>query len=417
MTLQHNVIPALGITDAKYKVVIKAGLTSLLTSKSSWLERLFLQKCHEVYPDLVDKKYDLTFTRDDSELNTDLFGVVGSERLCTQRMSDYVRTLRAYTGNACLWDYKWGDDAHCKPDDTMNTWSVLNRRASGKSSQVTFPCDTEHNMSTWRTYFTGNRIWDDGILHELFNLYWRNTLIPAHEVVHLFATNQQKFAQIAETQACERNMSKDDLLRRRLIVNRASRIDNVQQPPHVLGNAYHDEWTASVANANIFILHMRQHYLQSNNPRHRSIHQLHVVHGMLYIVALLRRMRNSVDALTSATEKASAVHILNLGVRWTLLSIEDKESIASVIRSVTTCGWPNTYLKHISALMYALNFFQEDDSSDFVNSILTAEIWQGGVYQKYKSRIIRQHMWEVSNIPRPIAGWILERSYDQKCTC
>ena len=426
MTLERDVVPALGLTDAEYKFVVKAGLTSLLTRQSSWLERLFLQKCHEVYPDLVDAQHGLTFRRDDAELTTDTFGVVGNVRLCTHRMSDYLRTLLAYTGNACLWEYTWGEDAHCTADHSINTWSVRNQRAAGRGSSVSFPGDTAHNLRAWRAYFRGNRVWDDGGLHELLNLYWRNTLIPAHEVVHLFATQQHKFAQSVETRACERDMSDDDLLRRRRVFDPAFRRGRTRAPPRStrdpprdpprdplrdshLGDAYHDEWTASVANANIFILHMRQHYRESDQPRHRAIYQLHVVHGMLYIVALLRRIRRAVGALPNADERASAGHMLELGVRWTLLSIDDAEGRSSVVRCVTTCGWTNTYLKHISALMYAINFFQADDSAEFVNSILTADIWYSDVYDAYKRRTIRLCLWEGACAPRPVAGWILER--------
>jgi hypothetical protein len=101
--------------------------------------------------------------------------------------------------------------------------------------------------------------------------------------------------------------------------------------------------------------------------------------------------------------------MLELGVRWTLLSIDDAEGRSSVVRCVTTCGWTNTYLKHISALMYALNFFQADDSAEFVNSILTADIWHSDVYDAYKRRTIRLRLWEGACAPRPVAGWILER--------
>jgi hypothetical protein len=286
----------------------------------------------------------------------------------------------------------------------------MNRRAVGEKSNVTFPSDTANNIRTWERYFARNRVWMNDKWHALYNLYWRNTLIPAHELVHLFASNQNKFVKNAETQACDRTMTADDIRRRYQTIKPSQRHASPLVDVFTTGRgpAYHDEWTASVANANIFILHMRQHYLQSKNPRHRSLCQLHVVQGMLYIVALLSRMRESAQALTNAAEKASAIEMLELGERWTLLSIDDNVRIEKVIESVTTGGWSNTYLKHISALMYAVNFFQEDDSCDFIQSILTADVWKIEVREYYKRKIIRHCQWEAANRPRPIAWWILE---------
>jgi hypothetical protein len=379
------------------------------------LERLFLQKCHDAYPDLVDAEYDLKFNRYDDELTSETFGVVGNDGLCNQRMEDYIRTLRAYTGNSCLWEYKWGGDISCHSDRSRNTWSVENQRAVGKKSKVTFPSDTNKNMRTWERYFVGNRVWMNDKLHVLYNLYWRNMLIPAHELVHLYASNQNKFVKNVETQACDRYMTEDDIRRRYRTIRPSRRHASPLADVFITdrGGAYYEEWTASVANANIFILHMRQHYLQSNNQRHRSLYQLHVVQGMLYIVALISRMHESVQALRNAAEKASAIATLELGERWTLLSIDDDGSIKKVIESVTTGGWPNTYLKHISALMYAVNFFQEDDSCDFIQSILTADVWKSEVYENYKRKIIPHCQWKDTNDPRPIASWILESQHNR----
>ena len=176
-------------------------------------------------------------------------------------------------------------------------------------------------------------------------------------------------------------------------------------------DAYHDEWTASVANANVFILHMRHYYRQSKSPRNRAIYQLHVVQGLLYIVQLVQRIRQAVLEMRVA-EQSDAQRILALGERWTLLSISNAADIAQVISIVTTGGWPNTYLKHVSALMYAINFFDIDDSSDFLQLILTADVLHPEVIGTYHRKTIPHRMWMSPQSPRPIAAWISERTCD-----
>ena len=403
-------IPGINLTDDQYKVVVKTGLTSLLAGQSSpsspsWLEQLFLQKCHAVYPDLVNARSERTFVRNDDELTSTIAGVVGDEGLCRYHMGEYLTTLSEYTGNACLWEYAWDRDVSCQPNDQLNTWSVWNRRAQDRRSDVTYPSDTEHNLRTWRDYFVQNRIWGDGRLHEHYNLYWRNTLIPAHELMHLFATNQHKFALNRHTGACERDMT-DDEIERRLRLTRPHRRTRVGIDR---SDAYHDEWTASVANANIFLMHIRHHYRNSRNPRHRRIYQLHAAQGLLYLVTLVVRMQRSVRAIANADEKARGERVLELGELWTRLSVSTPEDISDVIGMVTSGGWPNTYLKHVSALMYAITFFQQDDSPRFIQSILTAEIWRTDVYHAFRGKSVAPCMWISATRPRPVAHWISER--------
>lgn len=401
-------IPGINLTDDQYKVVVKTGLTSLLAGPSSpsWLEQLFLQKCHAVYPDLVNARSERTFVRNDDELTSTITGVVGDEGLCRYHMGEYLSTLSKYTGNACLWEYEWDTDVSCQPNDQLNTWSVWNRRAQDRRTDVTYPSDTEHNLRIWRNYFVQNRIWGDGRLHEHYNLYWRNTLIPAHELMHLFATNQHKFALNRHTGACERDMTDDEIERRLRLTrpHRRTRVGGVDR-----SDAYHDEWTASVANANVFLMHIRHHYRNSRHPRHRRIYQLHAVQGLLYLVTLVVRMQRSVRAIANADEKARGERVLELGELWTRLSVSTPADMTDVIGMVTSGGWPNTYLKHVSALMYAIAFFQQDDSPRFIQSILTADIWRTDVYHAFRRKSVAPCMWISSTSPRPVAHWISER--------
>ena len=404
-----NVIPGLNLTDVQYKCVVKAGIDSLLTpTRSSWLEQLFVQKCRAVYPELIDHPSSSL-----DPLAPTMFGVVGDEALCRYQMAEYLRTFRAYTGNACLWEYQWDRDLSCRPNGQLITWSVRNGRASGQATTVTYPSDTAHNLRTWRAYFVRNRIWGDGALHERFNLYWRNILVPAHEIIHLFATHGAKFAYDRATRTCERTMTHDDVRRRSQTVypvpHTHPSTDVVYDPPSDRADAYHDEWTASVANANVFILHMRHYYQHASNPRHRAIYQLHVVQGLLYIVTLIHRIRQSVQAIEDVDARSDAQRILRLGEQWTLLSIARADDVAKVVHIVTNGGWPNTYLKHVSALMYAIAFFAEDDSSDFIQSLLTADIWRAEVHHAYRRKTMPVQAWMHRQSRRAVAPWIVER--------
>jgi len=411
-------IPGINLKKAEYKEITKAGIMNLVfdkprnTKNTSWLQKLFLQKCKEVFPNLLDSDLQPTFKLEEVNLGENVYGVIADDKVCKTIMTDYKDTLIHYTGNKCLFD----DIPICKADRDSITWGVQNQRRLpaewGISSTTSYPANTELNKKRWRDY-TDTPKWLDKFGSDInmnHNLYWRNILVPAHEITHSYAISNYKFKMAHDGRCIDAG---EDV--------QGSPIDHIMSTEDVeKRNGFFkteeesviDEWTASVCNANVFILNMKTYfdYADKNN---KSIYQLHTIHGVLYIVRMLYTLTYAIDKLTDEMKSISGLALMEKAKRWTKMELTQeeltKDNVADLVKILGghyETKWANTYFKHISALMFAINFFT--DSPDFINDIYSADIWYGTKLNDYKKQVIEENEWSALQAPREVSRWIIE---------
>ena len=327
----------MNLSKSTYLNIAKTGLYYLVsnTGKLSWLQLLFLKKCRQIYPDIVGE---MAFK--DPSLHTI------NKHYCNTIINDYVTVLRQYTGNTIFIN-----NTTCNTSNNTNTWSF-----TPYNRNIHYPADYNNNKTIWQNYFDAP-IWKNRDNIE-YIYYWRNILIPAHEIVHAYCRNT--------------------------------------------ATPYYDEWIASIGNLNVFVAHYNHLHSITTDNTLKNIYSLHVIHGVLYVVYLINILRQTVYTINNQDD----IKFLDLCDKWTRLQLNNTPDKQIIIHAITNTGWRNTYAKHIAALMYCFAIFNDIDTTAFINDIYSDKVWSEATYLKYKSLIINYDEWISVKPCKTVASWI-----------
>ena len=324
----------------------------------SWLQKLYLDKAisHFGLNKLNIKKDGNSYTLIIGNLeyiikkSKILDGAKIDNKKCLKIMKEYAKiTTKIIKGR-----YK-NEDFICSGSNDI-TWGSVPR-----TLRINYPSanNLENNKIKWSKYFSegNNSAWNK--INPVYHFFWRNKLIPAHEIYHALGATPAP-------------------------------------------DIYKEEWQASAVNLLIFIEYYRDKFEHTSNYSKREEYQLAVIHGILYIFILLKTMRKRASSLG----KQNQLSIIN---KWPKLK-HDKSSADEefIIDAVTGDGeaWVNTYSKHLVALYYALNFFEGKSGKKLLKHIMNNTIWKKEVRNIYIKAARNFNIWKAQKRPSNLAKWI-----------
>ena len=189
-----------------YYLVFNGTGTSRVSKKNlSWIQILFMEKTLAIfgrgnlfrkYVKSDSHKYHLK--KSTKERNKVIQGILqkidvrNSEESCKNIMKKYADTVFNVTE----------DDSHnlekgeqgrinCQNDSTSITWTA------GWQNGISYPnmndSQVKNNTGKWKKYFGDGRIKEWLNIPAKFHFIWRNRLIPAHEIIHVYTDFQKIF--------------------------------------------------------------------------------------------------------------------------------------------------------------------------------------------------------------------------------
>lgn len=329
-------------------------------SNISWLQKLYLDKAisHFGTDKLNINKNGNSYTliinnlEDIIKQSKILDRAKINNKKCLKTMKEYAKVTNKITRKK----YK-NKNFICSASDDI-TWSSIPR-----TYRIGYPSanNFNNNRIKWSRYFSegNNSAWNK--IKPVYHFFWRNKLIPAHEIYHALGAGKML-------------------------------------------DIYREEWQSSAVNLLIFIEYYKDKFKRASNSRKKGEYQLDVIHGVLYIFILLKTIRK----IASSLGKKKYLAIIN---KWPKLkhgkSLSDVKFMTDVV-SLSNSGdaWANTYSKHLVALYYALNFFEGDDGAILLKHLMNNTIWSKGIANTYTKASRNFNIWKAHKRPSNIAKWI-----------
>ena len=336
-------------------------------SKLSWLKRRFLEKALDIYGDKIPliNKSGFVYWKHGAMSKKRFFNLLPKinqltikKSQCNYYMREYSKVVVDLVNSGVLRRHIDANQFGCTPHDSI-TWAV-----STVPDLVTFfPHKTAEevrkNIDTrWSSYFTeSSRRRHFLKIDPKFHFGWRNKLIPAHEIVH----NVNKFKYVNE--------------------NSLPRC----------------EWVASAANINIYLGYLKNKYHKLGKVKLKSLVQLEALGAVLYVVELINNISTNV-----AGDKDLLVinEWVNSGIS------NDVGTITNIVQAKEPL-WRNTYSKHLVAIVYAYNFFDDYNSLEFTKKCLDDSIWTD--FEKNIPERFQLSFWNSPDTNKKLSNWIVSK--------
>ena len=336
----------------------------------SWIQKLYLDKALHLYkkkipitrkggyiswkPKFTKKKFfkllpkynDLTLAKSD----------------CNYYMKEYSKVIFKLTGNKKI--KKQIDTSHfgCQSHDSI-TWAV-----SILDEPLTLYPQANINMvkknikTRWGQYFSNpNERGEFLKIDPKYHFFWRNKLIPAHEVIHN--------------------------------VNKIKSLDNL--------SICRSEWVASAANLNIYLGYLEEKYHKIKKLKLKQKIQLEAISGVLYVVELI----NNIYSVAYGTEYQRDINSIN---KWVNTGeSNNKQYITDILRAEQPL-WRNTYAKHLAALVYAFKFFDNTAGDIFTKACIDDSIWES--FNTLTGEKFPIDFWNKNDTDMVVSNWIIEHS-------
>ena len=358
--MTNNVLINQTLLGLYYLVFETRQTINISKSNISWLQKLYLDKAisHFGTDKLNIKKDGNTYTLIINNLEHIIKqskisdGAKINKKTCLKTMKEYAKVTNKITGKK----YK-NKDFICSASDDI-TWSSVSR-----TYRIGYPSADNfiNNKIKWARYFSegNNSAWNK--IKPIYHFFWRNKLIPAHEIYHALGAGTTL-------------------------------------------DIYREEWQASAVNLLIFIEYYKYKFKHTSNYKKKGEYQLDVIHGVLYIFILLKTIRK----IASSLGKKKHLAIIN---KWPRLKHGKSSTDVKFITDAVTLNkiggaWANTYSKHLVALYYALSFFEGDDGVILLKHLMNNTIWDKGIANTYAKASINFHIWKSHKRPSNLAKWI-----------
>jgi len=339
-------------------------------SELSWIQKLYLEKALHLYKKripIVHKKgfiyWETKFTKKIFfKIMPSLEELTLTKNDCNYYMKEYSKVIFKLTNNKKLKKQIDFNDFGCQSHDSI-TWGV-----SISDKPLTFYPQSDVGLvkknikKRWNSYFVNTKERREFLkIDPKFHFFWRNKLIPAHEVIHN--------------------------------VNKLKTLDN--------DAICRSEWVASAANLNIYLAYLEAKYNKIKKQKIKKTLQLEAVAAVLYVVELI----NNININASAKKYKRDIKAIN---EWVNKGIStDKEYITDIVRAGKPL-WRNTYSKHLTALVYAFKFFDNNSADIFTKACIDDSIWSSfDALTKNKFPI---DFWNKNTNNMIVSKWITENT-------
>ena len=384
----------------------------------SWLQVKFQELYLKMFPKV----------QEEAEVDYETF--YGSQKQCEQQMTKYGKVLLNENihfddrQKKLLGDMVKNKSCGCSPG-TDSTWAVENVVEPDWGPGL-FPIKVYYPNNNKETFNDNKNKWEcrnptdipNNFFPEIlgsnnkltkwreipyaYHHYWRNKLIPSHEIMHR--------TKVVMTDDAEKQKLRTGAISGILSMYKLSGVKSIFSTTErtfanvgTLSNEFFEEWTSSAANLNIFITDLRLKFDDTSD----NIYKLEAIAGALYVATLLNNIKIANSGVKSVNETydlldewSSSVLTVN---PLTPAALKGKFKQIDAICGSST--WKNTYAKHLLALEHCHAFSKNASLTyDFIGACVSDTVFNtstfsgnvgsrftviGGKYENLKGEILK----------------------------
>lgn len=196
-------------------------------------------------------------------------------------------------------------------------------------------------------------------------------------------------------------------------INPTETSQHVSSPPQLGGNintgtTYANEFLSSAGNINVYLAYFKQKYDEATNETNKLIYQCQAVFGLLFTVELLEIIKHNI-----AQRDNDSIEEMELAEDFTHFAkksgVDDKTFQTNVegLLSGGRKNWTMTYIKHLPALEYAADFFEDHNTvKHYFDPSFWSHINKRG--DPDNGFILAESEWNNTNSPQglTVSNWI-----------
>ena len=360
----------------------------------SWLQVKFQELYLKMFPKV----------QEEAEVDYETF--YGSQKQCEQQMTKYGKVLLNENihfddrQKKLLGDMVKNKSCGCSPG-TDSTWAVENVVEPDWGPGL-FPIKVYYPNNNKETFNDNKNKWEcrnptdipNNFFPEIlgsnnkltkwreipyaYHHYWRNKLIPAHEIMHR--------TKVVMTDDAEKQKLRTGAISGILSMYKLSGVKSIFSTTErtfanvgTLSNEFFEEWTSSAANLNIFITDLRLKFDDTSD----NIYKLEAIAGALYVATLLNNIKIANSGVKSVNETydlldewSSSVLTVN---PLTPAALKGKFKQIDAICGSST--WNNTYAKHLLALEHCHAFSKNASLTyDFIGACVSDTVFNTSTF-------------------------------------